>query len=118
MLITAGAPQAISLSADRSSIKANGKDLSYIQVKILDKEGNVVSNIDDLNIKYEISGDGLLAGVANGNPKDMSSFKRPEKKVWQGRGLLIVKSTKKAGTIMIKATAEGIGDSKLIINTK
>lgn len=108
VLITADNPYKIGLVADRKLIKANNKDLSYIQVSILDKNGNVVTNQDDMLVKYEIAGEGVLVGVANGNPKDMSSFQKPEKRVWQGKGLLIIKSTNKAGKVTIKATANGV----------
>ena len=69
-------------------------------------------------MKFQIEGQGKLAGVANGNPRDMSSFQKPEKKVFQGKGLLIIKSIEKAGKIMIKANAEGLKEGFLTIEAK
>lgn len=117
-LITAGKPLAIRLKADRNSINADKNDLVYIAVEIIDEAGNVVPNVDNVLVKYQIEGQGKLAGVANGNPRDMSSFQKPEKRVFQGKGLLIVSPTKKAGNIRIVAKADGLKESILTIKTK
>ena len=116
-LITAGKPVAIKLKADRQNIKASKNDLAYIAVEIVDAAGNVVPSIDDELIKYQITGNGILAGVGNGNPRDMNSFQKPEKKVFQGRGIVIVQPTGRAGSISIKAEAEGLKGSILTIKT-
>jgi beta-galactosidase len=117
-LTTAGKPFAIRLKSDRTSIKASKNDLAYIAVEIVDAAGNVVPNIDDKLIKYRISGNGNIAGAGNGNPRDMSSFQKPEKKVFQGKGLLIVQSNGKAGKISIKAEADGLQTGTSIIITE
>ncbi len=117
-LLTAGKPSAIRLKSDRNSIKANKNDLAYISVEIVDDAGNIVPNIEDVLVKYQVLGNGTLAGVGNGNPRDMSSFQRPEKKVFQGRGLVIVRSDGNIGEIIVKAEAEKlkIGNLTLKIN--
>lgn len=117
-LTTAGKPYAIRLKAERQIVKANPNDLAYIGVEIIDEAGNLVPNIDDKLIQYEISGNGSFAGVGNGNPRDMSSFQKPEKKVFQGKGLLIVKPNTKTGTIKIVAKATGLKEAQIIINTQ
>ena len=63
---TAGKPAKIELSADRKNIKADGKDLSFITVKILDKDGNIVPNADNL-VNFKINGNAFIAGVDNGD---------------------------------------------------
>jgi beta-galactosidase len=117
-LTTAGKPVAIRLKADRTIIKANKNDLAYINVEIVDAAGNIVPNLDDLLIKYTITGQGIIAGVGNGNPRDMSSFQKPEKKVFQGKGLVIVQAKERSGAINIVAEAEGIKGSILTIKAK
>lgn len=82
--------------------------MAYISVEIVDEAGNVVPNIDDVLVKYQISVSGSIAGVGNGNPRDMSSFQKPEKTVFQGRGLVIVRPTEKAKKITLKAKSEGL----------
>ena len=118
ILTTAGKPVAIRLKADRQTIKSGKNDLAFIDVEIVDKSGNVVPNMDDVLVKYQISGNGSIAGVGTGNPRDMSSFQKPEKKVFQGKGLVIVQPNGKVGKIMLKAKAEGLSESLLEINTK
>ncbi|AXE20444.1 glycoside hydrolase family 2 [Runella rosea] len=117
-LTTAGKPVAIRLKADRQTIKANRNDLAYINVEIVDEAGNVVPNMDEVLIKYQITGNGSIAGVGNGNPRDMSSFQKPEKKVYQGKGLVIVRPTEKTGKMMLNAKAEGLKDGFLTIETR
>ncbi|MCP9755524.1 glycoside hydrolase family 2 protein [Lacihabitans sp. CCS-44] len=117
-LTTAGKPFAVRLKSDRTTIKASKNDLAYIAVEIVDSEGNIVPNIDDKLIKYQITGNGILVGAGNGNPRDMSSFKKPEKNVFQGRGLVIIQPNGKAGNISIKATSTDLKDGILMIKSK
>jgi len=117
-LSSAGKPYAIRLKADRANIKASPNDLAYVDVEIVDEAGNVVPNVDDQMVKYYITGNGSLAGVGNGNPRDVSSFQQGEKKVFQGRGLVVIKPDGKAGNIQIVAKAEGLRDGVLRIKSK
>jgi beta-galactosidase len=116
-LTTAGKPYAIRLKADRTNIQASPNDLAYVNVEIVDEAGNVVPNVDEQLIKYQITGNGTLAGVGNGNPRDASSFQEAEKKVFQGRGLLVIKPTGKAGDIRIVARGEGLKDGFLRVKS-
>lgn len=117
-LATAGKSLSIRLKADRKTIKANKNDLAYIAVEIVDAAGNVVPNTDDVLVTYQILGNGAIAGVGNGNPRDMSSFQKPEKKLFQGKGLVILRPKGTAGKIVLKAKAEGLSEGLLEINTK
>jgi beta-galactosidase len=115
---TVGKPVAIRLSADRASIKAERNDLSYVSVEILDADGNIVPNADDIMINFAISGNGEIAGVGNGNPSDISGFQQPHKKTWQGRCLAILRPKGSAGKIELTASAEGLKDAVASIVTK
>jgi len=117
-LSTVGKPVAIRLKADRNMIKANRNDLSYINVEVIDARGNVVPYVDDLVIKYKVEGSGEIAGVANGNPADASSFQQPQKKVFHGKGLVIIRPKGNAGKIVLKAEATGLKETQVIINTQ
>ncbi len=108
VLKTVGAPTAIRLNPDRDKMKSNRNDISYIDVEIVDSEGNLVPYVNDIEISYSITGSGEIVGVGNGNPKDLSSFQLPQKKVYQGQGLVIVKSNGDAGKVVLKATAKGL----------
>ena len=90
-LSTTGKPAAIRLIADRNTIKADPNDLSYVSVEIVDEKGNVVPYIDDIEITYQLTGNATIAGVGNGSFDDASSFQQNHKKVFQGRGLVIIR---------------------------
>ena len=117
-LSTVGKPVALRLSADRNTIKANRNDLAYVHVEVIDAEGNVVPYVDDLLLKYNVEGSGEIAGVGNGNPRDVSSFQQPQKKVFHGRGLVIIRPKGNAGKITLKAGAEGMKGSQITITTQ
>ena len=115
---TVGKSAAIRLSADRSTIKADRNDLSYVMVEIIDAEGNVIPDDDNTMVNFEISGNGKIAGVGSGSPTDMSSFQQPRKKTWQGRCLVIVSPEVKPGGIILKAKSTGLKESSLEIKAE
>jgi len=114
---TAGDPYRIELIADRKNIAADGKDLSFITVNILDKDGNMVPNADNL-VKFAISGNGFIAGVDNGYQASMESFKVPYRKAWKGKCLAIIQSTNKAGNISLTATSAALQSNTITLKSK
>jgi beta-galactosidase len=115
---TVGKPAVIRLKPDRSAINADRNDLSYVMVEVTDTDGNVVPDAEGVNINFEISGNGEIAGVGNGNPSDMGSFQKPEKTTWQGKCLVIVRPKGEEGKIVLKATSEKLPESSVEITTK
>ena len=115
---TVGKPAAIRLKADRSAIKADRNDLSYIMVEITDAEGNIVPYANDVLVNFEVIGNGEIAGVGSGSPTDMSSFQQPRKKTWQGRCLAILRPKGEPGKITLNAKADGLQESSVEITTK
>lgn len=111
---TAGKPSTISLSADRSRIEADGKDLSFITVNILDDNGILVPHADN-RIDFEVNGPGTIAGVDNGNPISHESFKVNYRKAFNGKCLLVVQALEEAGTITVTASSEGLQPKSLEI---
>ncbi len=114
---TAGDPFAIELIPDRKIIKADGYDLSFITVKVTDKDGNMVPDADNL-IQFEIKGNGSIAGVDNGYQASIESFKANQCKAFNGMCLVIVQSNKKYGNIKVVATSNGLQSKKTTIVTK
>jgi len=117
-LETTGKPTAVRLIADRTKIKADRNDLSYVRAEIIDSEGNIVPDADDIMVYFEVSGNGEVAGVGSGNPADMSSFQQPKKKAYQGICLAIIRPKATPGEIHIRATAEGLKEASLTISAK
>jgi len=114
---TAGAPAKIILSADRKTIKADANDLSFVTVKIVDKDGNMVPDADNF-VKFNVSGEGFIAGVDNGSETSMESFKASERKAFNGMCLAVIQSKEKAGNIKLTATSEGLSSASIIIDVK
>jgi beta-galactosidase len=114
---TAGAPAKIILTADRNNIKADGKDLSFITVTVVDKDGNMVPDATNL-IKFDISGNGFIAGTDNGYEADLTSFKSTERKAFNGLALAVLQSNGKAGNMQLTATSDGLSSASIAINAK
>jgi len=115
-LQTAEEPVAIQLTADKTTLKADGQDLCYITVDLVDSKGHRNPKAENL-VKFEIEGAGTIVGVGNANPVSFESYQLPKRKAWQGRCLVIIKSSAKPGNITIEASAEGLQSSKMIITT-
>ncbi len=104
---TAGLPARITLSPDRATINADGDDLSFVTVRIEDKNGNLVPNADNL-VKFAVTG-GAIAGVDNGNAASVEPFQADYRKAFGGMALLIVRSQAgSAGRIKVVATSKGL----------
>ena len=114
---TAGKPYRIVLEADRSTIKADGKDLSFITVKVVDKDGNLCPNAQHL-VKYSVKGAGSYRAGANGDPTSLELFHKPQMKLFNGMMTAIVQSSEKAGEITLTATAKGLKSAKIVVKTE
>ena len=115
---TAGTPARIELTADRKLIKADGSDLSFVTVRILDKAGNVVPNADN-QVNFALQGKGFIAGVYNGDPVSHEPFKASYRKAFHGLALAIIQSSgKQPGTITLTATANGLPATKLTLQAR
>ncbi|MEO7960639.1 MAG: DUF4982 domain-containing protein, partial [Ginsengibacter sp.] len=116
-LASAEKPATIKLTADRSIIKANNQDLSYITIELLDAKGTLNPLAEDL-IKFEIEGPGTIAGVGNANPQSPESYQASERKAWRGKCLVIIKAGTKPGAVRLKASVEGLDTVSVTINAK
>ncbi|MBO9681982.1 MAG: DUF4982 domain-containing protein [Flavisolibacter sp.] len=95
----------LSISADRKLIKADGTDLSFITVKVMDRNGLVVPTANS-KVSFEIEGPGEIIATDNGDPANMVSFASKEREAYSGLVLAIVRSQRgKAGTIKISASS-------------
>jgi beta-galactosidase len=114
---TAGAPAKVKLEADRSKIKANGNDLSFITVQILDEDGVIISDGNNL-VNFEVTGAGTIAGADNGDPVSHESIKSKQRKAFNGLALLVIQSLKEKGNVKIKATSPGLQEASIEITTE
>ncbi|MDB5275819.1 MAG: glycoside hydrolase [Ferruginibacter sp.] len=116
-ITTAGPAYKIELTADRKTIRAGGDDVSFVTVKVLDKNGNLVPDAANL-VRFEVTGGGSIAGVDNGNETSMESFKDNKRKAFNGLCLAVIKAGSKKGNIILKATTPGLQTAQVNIISK
>lgn len=114
---TAGKPHHIELSADRSQLTPDGKDLAYINVKVVDKDGNLCP-MDDRLISFSVQGSGTFRAVANGDPTCLELFHLPRMHAFSGQLTAIVQTSQKEGSILFEAKAKGLKSGKLALMVK
>jgi len=105
---TAGDAQRLSLTTDRNVIDADGRDLAFLTVCIVDGQGVPVPQASNL-IRFELDGPGELVATDNGNPTDRTVFSSPERHAFSGMALAIVRATPgRSGKIAIQASSPGL----------
>ncbi len=114
---TAQSPAKMELLADRNEINADGKDLSFITVKIQDKFDALCPTATN-KVNFKVTGEGSLVAVGNGDQTAITSFQANYRDAFSGLCLVVVKSTKKAGEIKIEATSDGLESNTIIVKTK
>ena len=111
---TAGKAAKIRLIPDRTVISADGLDLSYVTVEVLDKKGNLCP-VADNRIDFQVSGAGSIRAVGNGNASTTASFQDPFREAFSGKCMLIVQSADSEGDINIEASSKGLKSAKIAI---
>ncbi|WP_291529885.1 sugar-binding domain-containing protein [Bacteroides sp. UBA939] len=114
---TAGEPAQIRLTADRDAIIADGKDLSFVSVEILDKDGNLCPNAEN-QVVFDVQGAGFIAGVDNGSPISMEKFKADRRKAFYGKCLVVIQNSGAKGNIELTASSEGLKTVSKAIKVK
>jgi beta-galactosidase len=115
---TAGAPARISMVPDRMSIAGDGDDLSFVTVRIEDKDGNLCPGADNL-VQFRVEGAGRIRAVDNGNAATVEPFQAGQRKAFSGMALLIVAGTPgKRGDIRITATSEGLTPARTSVTAR
>jgi beta-galactosidase len=114
-LRTANEPARIKLTADRLRVRSDGQDLSYVTVELVDARGIRHPKAENL-VRFSIEGPGTIVGVGNANPVSTESYQQPQHKAWQGRALVVVKSGRQPGRIVLRATAQGLHPASITID--
>ncbi|MGY2736755.1 beta-galactosidase GalA [Sphingomonas sp. UYP23] len=102
---TTGRGQRLRLTADRTTIAADGRDVAMLTVDLLDARGRAVPTANDA-LRFRVSGAGKLIGVGNGNPNSLESDTVPQRMLFNGLAQLIVQSTGRPGAVMLEAFAD------------
>ena len=98
---TAGKAAALKLETDRREIAADGDDLAFITVTMVDKDGNVVPDADQ-QLAFEVSGAGTFKAVCNGDATSLESFAQPTMRLFHGQLVLVVQASRQQGEIVIR----------------
>lgn len=106
----------IKLTADRKSIYADGQDLSYITVELLDENG-LRNPLAENEFKFTINGPAEIVGVGNANPVSTESYTLPTRKAWQGRAMVIIRSTEKEGVINLNVSTKNLKLQKISLKS-
>ncbi|MCP4313558.1 MAG: glycoside hydrolase family 2 protein [Bacteroidetes bacterium] len=113
-VVTAGSPASIRLLADRKTIKAQRQEVVHIEVNIVDKDNNFVPDASN-RLQFRVEGEAEIIAVDNGDPLNEESFDSSTRKTFNGKCLVILKSTGEAGKITLYAESEGLEGEELVI---
>ncbi|MFH1086857.1 MAG: ATP-binding protein, partial [Chloroflexota bacterium] len=116
-IVTAGPAAQVRLSADRSEIAADGRDVAHITAAILDEQGHLAPEADDV-ITFGLEGEGWLIGVDNGNPASHEPFQAAQRSAFHGLCLALVRAGRSAGDIRVTARAAGLAAHSIIIRAR
>lgn len=114
---TAGPAAAVQLKADRSTIAADGRDLSFVTVSITDQGSQLVPRSHN-KVTFAIDGPGEVVAVDNGDPTSFEPFQALERKAFNGLCLVIVRSSGEPGSITLKASSAGLAPAAIKIRTR
>lgn len=115
-LKTAGPAVRLVLLADRSRLDASGQDLAHVEVRAVDAAGIVVPGHQS-QVRFTISGAGTIAAVDNGDLDSPEPFQGDRRELRGGRALVIVRSSRDPGKILLRAQADGLEDAQIEIET-
>ena len=114
-LETAGKAARIRLSADRTTMAADGQSLTYVNVEITDKSGRPMPIADNL-LQFELEGPATLLATCSGDLKDCVPYTSPERKAWKGRAMAVVKSGKTPGKVTLTVKGKGLKKASVSLN--
>ena len=117
VLTTAAEAARLRLTADRTVLQADGEDLSFVTVEAVDANGHLDLQANR-EVRFEISGSGLIAAVGNGDGQDPDSYQGDRRKLYQGRALVVIRASRRTGTIKLTVKGSGLSDGSLTINAE
>ncbi len=116
-LKTAGKPTAIRLTAETEAMTADGESLCYVNVELIDREGNAVPDADTL-LKASAEGAAVLLGFGSANPVTDENYSRGQFTSYQGKALAVLRAGREAGEARLTVSADGLGKAEIILPVK
>ncbi len=105
------------LTADRTTLDADGRDLAFVTVSVVDRAGNPCPTATN-EIRYEVTGVGCYRAGANGDPTSLASFQDPRMALFSGQATAIVASTETPGTIVLEASSPGLKSARITLQSR
>ena len=116
-LQTAGPAQQIVVSQDVDEIQADGKDVCFLSFEIQDAQGVRVPDAEHM-LSFEVDGPAQIIGTENGNLNSLEPAQDLEHKAYRGRGIALLQSTRSAGEVTVKVTADGLESASVVLRTR
>ena len=113
---TAGKPHQLALRPETMSLKANGEDLMFVEVSVVDKNG-IPCPTAQHQLNFEVTGKGSFRAVCNGNPTSLELFHLPSMKLFNGKLVVLIQSSEEVGAITLKVTGENLLSQSVTINS-
>jgi len=114
---TAGAPARLAIAPDRAAIRADGADLSFVTVTVLDRAGVAVPTAGQL-VRFRLAGDARIVAVDNGDQISHARFQGDRVQLFNGKALVIIRAGARAGAVTLTAAAEGLEPASVRILTQ
>jgi beta-galactosidase len=116
-LRTAGAPAQLKVACDRLKLNANGEDLAYISIQLIDANGApIYATADDRTLRVNVTGVAALAGLGNGDPHDASSFTSGERKSFHGHVVAVIRAGFQPGAVTVTIDGDGLPARQVRLN--
>jgi beta-galactosidase len=116
-MVTAGKPYKLLLEPDRTTINADGKDISFVTVSVVDKNGNLCPTAAE-QLKFNVSGTGVYRAACNGDATSLEQFHLPTMKTFNGKLVVLVQATNNAGNIELAVSGKSFKTSKVSLQSK
>jgi beta-galactosidase len=113
---TTGVPTGIALAPDRSALTADGADLAWVGVSVVDDQGRVVPTAGNM-IRFSVKGPGKVLGVGNGDPTCHESVKASQRSAFNGLCMVLVQTTRTAGEILLAAESDGLKPATIMLKS-
>ena len=114
ILSTASPAARLRLTADRTTLRADGQDLSFATVEAVDEQGRLRPDASH-EVQFSLTGAGAIAAVGNADGRDEATYQGTRRKLFQGRALVVVRTSEQVGPIRLAAAAPGLREDTVTI---
>ncbi len=114
---TAGKPHHLELVADRTTLTADGRDIAFVTVRVVDKDGNLIPD-DARLLNFRVTGAATFRAAASGNPASLDAFHLPRHHAFSGQLVTLVQSSEQSGEAVLHVSAKGLPTATLRLQIK